>query len=82
MPTFSPLPDGCFVEAGDLCGNNLIDEGEACDCGPSRNLNQDGTCINNPCCNGANCTLSSNVDCRYVCVCVCVRVCVRFRSYQ
>ncbi|XP_072095578.1 disintegrin and metalloproteinase domain-containing protein 9-like [Mobula birostris] len=38
------------------CGNNIVDEGEECDCGTPKNCK-------NPCCNAATCTLTSGSDC-------------------
>ena len=54
---------GCFFRSDSLCGNNLLDDGEDCDCGPD--INQDGICIENVCCNGTSCLLNGNVECRY-----------------
>lgn len=56
--------DGCFTTADDNCGNNIVDEGEMCDCG--RNFDTSThECSNDPCCNGTSCMLliSDNVQC-------------------
>ncbi len=56
---------GCFTTAADNCGNNILDDGEACDCG----LNYDTAtmlCNDDPCCNGTSCMLATAVDCRLV----------------
>ncbi|XP_072883747.1 disintegrin and metalloproteinase domain-containing protein 9-like isoform X2 [Hemitrygon akajei] len=39
-----------------FCGNNIVDEGEECDCGTPENCK-------NPCCNAVTCTLKSGSDC-------------------
>ena len=57
---------GCFVPDPGSCGNNLLDDGEECDCGPS--VNSNGLCRDDPCCNGTACMLA-NVECRCVSVC-------------
>ena len=55
------------MEADDLCGNMIVDDGEDCDCG--RDFDGDtGLCNNNLCCLGRNCTLDPMAECRYVCV--------------
>ena len=59
------LIDGCFTTADDNCGNNIVDEGEICDCG--RNFDTlTHECGNDPCCNGTSCMLliSNDVQCR------------------
>lgn len=52
---------GCFRLATDNCGDGLIDEGEACDCGLDYDSN--GRCTNDPCCNAMNCTLAEGANC-------------------
>jgi disintegrin and metalloproteinase domain-containing protein 10 len=52
---------GCFVAADDNCRNQLIDDGEDCDCG--RNYNNNGICNNDKCCNGTSCKILANVQC-------------------
>ena len=60
------LSEGCFVDAGDLCGNSLVDPGEDCDCGGRDDLNADGLCLNDLCCNGTICALANTAICRSV----------------
>ena len=62
-----PDPDDnrpCFVEADNLCGNNLVDPGEDCDCGGMMNRFANGTCMQDRCCNGTSCRTRSDVECR------------------
>lgn len=62
-----PDPDDnrpCFVAADDLCGNNLVDPGEDCDCGGMTNRFPNGTCMQDRCCNGTSCRTRSDVECR------------------
>ena len=54
------------MEGGNLCGNMLVDEGEECDCGTM--VDSNGICMSDQCCNGTNCTLNANIQCRYVCL--------------
>ena len=56
---------GCFITAEDDCGNDVLDEGEMCDCG----LNFDPVtmlCNEDPCCNGTSCKIANEVECRFV----------------
>ena len=55
--------DGCFVDAGDLCQNGLVDEGEDCDCGTDYDESTK-LCNSDMCCNGSNCTLAPSIQCR------------------
>ena len=53
----------CFVEReAAFCGNNIVEEGERCDCGYAEDCND-------RCCHGRThrlqCELSTNAQCRY-----------------
>ncbi|RXM30996.1 Disintegrin and metalloproteinase domain-containing protein 9 [Acipenser ruthenus] len=49
-----PSPDKIFTLP--VCGNNVVDSGEQCDCGPPEKCN-------NKCCNAATCMFSSGSSC-------------------
>jgi disintegrin and metalloproteinase domain-containing protein 10 len=56
--------NGCFRLADDNCGNEVLDDGEDCDCGlGNANIRSDGICISDPCCNGTSCKLTNGVIC-------------------
>ena len=63
------IAGGCFEEGDNLCGNNVVDPGETCDCGPPSRLHSNGTCMADACCFGRNCTLNPDIQCRCVYVC-------------
>ena len=53
---------GCLKDADDNCGNQLVDQGEYCDCGNDFNTTT-GACLEDACCNGTTCMLAMNVEC-------------------
>ena len=54
------------MEAGNLCGNFLLDDGEMCDCGGQSRRFDNGTCKDDLCCDGSTCQLVAGVQCRSV----------------
>ncbi|XP_069468115.1 disintegrin and metalloproteinase domain-containing protein 9-like [Ambystoma mexicanum] len=50
----APNPQQVLTEPA--CGNNIVDQGEECDCGTVQQCK-------NPCCNAATCTLTSGSQC-------------------
>ena len=45
------------------CGNNIIDDGEECDCGSDGDA-VTGNCTTDRCCNATSCLSRDDVDCR------------------
>ncbi|XP_078500120.1 disintegrin and metalloproteinase domain-containing protein 9-like [Lissotriton helveticus] len=52
----APKPSDVLTEP--VCGNNIVDSGEQCDCGSVQECK-------NPCCQAATCTLTSGSQCAY-----------------
>ena len=52
---------GCFRLADDNCGNYVVDDGEDCDCGIDIDTN--GICNHDRCCNGTSCRVASGMAC-------------------
>uniref|UniRef100_A0A8C5UN23 ADAM metallopeptidase domain 9 n=1 Tax=Microcebus murinus TaxID=30608 RepID=A0A8C5UN23_MICMU len=52
-----PKPDEAY--SAPFCGNKLVDPGEECDCGTSKECELD------PCCEGSTCKLKSFAECAY-----------------
>ena len=71
------------MEAGNDCGNGVVDNDEECDCGGEHDP-ETKRCFNDTCCNGETCRLFDDMDieCRYMYNVINTTVKINARKYH